>query len=396
MAFGKKNHVKIDPLAYNIMVLGEPKIGKTTLIYEVCKKLTGEEGYLFLETGYEEGADAIEGINYINCPTWETQEDEDNGYDEKGYNELRNEAGFINVINDIVRHKVTDYPQLRVVIIDTYDNLISMAEEEAIRLWNYLGRSKDKFKNADSINEAWGGFQKGQGKTIDLILDAIFSLKRVGVNFIIIGHVKTKDKTDVWTGNSYTVLTSDVQQRYFNALFKDIHICGLAYKDRSFKKVDTGKENIVTKKKEQKSYIEQESRKINFRDNSFVADNGGRFANIVPEIEFGVDNFINAIVDAIKAEQKKSGSSYEESKKQQQLEEAKKADFIAQREMKQNEKKMLDETIERIINFIVSNKSKPEAFSPLLKKSAELGYEDPRMIDSIEVATAIAQMITDE
>jgi AAA+ ATPase superfamily predicted ATPase len=70
MAFGKRNHVKLDPLAYNICLLGESKIGKTTLIYEVCRKLAGDDGYIFAEIGLERGADAIEGINYINCPEW--------------------------------------------------------------------------------------------------------------------------------------------------------------------------------------------------------------------------------------------------------------------------------------------------------------------------------------
>ena len=27
--FGKKNHVKVDPFNYSLMMLGEPKIGKT-------------------------------------------------------------------------------------------------------------------------------------------------------------------------------------------------------------------------------------------------------------------------------------------------------------------------------------------------------------------------------
>ena len=73
--FGKKNEVKIDPLKYNICLLGEPKIGKTTLIKEVCEKLAGEEGYIFLEMNGEAGADAIEGIVYEDCDEWADVED---------------------------------------------------------------------------------------------------------------------------------------------------------------------------------------------------------------------------------------------------------------------------------------------------------------------------------
>ena len=51
--YGQKNHVKLDPLAYNICLLGESKVGKTTLIKEVCEKLAGSDGYMFL--GYMKG-----------------------------------------------------------------------------------------------------------------------------------------------------------------------------------------------------------------------------------------------------------------------------------------------------------------------------------------------------
>ena len=41
MAFGKKNVIKIDPLSYNIGLIGESGIGKTTIIKEMCEKLAG-------------------------------------------------------------------------------------------------------------------------------------------------------------------------------------------------------------------------------------------------------------------------------------------------------------------------------------------------------------------
>ena len=103
--YGQKNHVKLDPLAYNICLLGESKVGKTTLIKEVCEKLAGSDGYMFLECGQERGADAIEGISYINCPEWQMD-----------YDELTNSAGFEDVCDDIIDNKTTDYADLKVVI----------------------------------------------------------------------------------------------------------------------------------------------------------------------------------------------------------------------------------------------------------------------------------------
>ena len=66
MAFGKRNEIKIDPLKYNIALLGESGIGKTTIIKEMCEELGGDDSYIFLEMAGEAGADAIQGIfDYI-------------------------------------------------------------------------------------------------------------------------------------------------------------------------------------------------------------------------------------------------------------------------------------------------------------------------------------------
>ena len=70
MAFGKKNEVQLDPFKYNIGILGEGGVGKTTVVYEMCQEHLGDDGYLFVECGKEDGADSIMGINYINCPDW--------------------------------------------------------------------------------------------------------------------------------------------------------------------------------------------------------------------------------------------------------------------------------------------------------------------------------------
>ena len=44
--FGKKNEINLNPLAYNIGLLGESGVGKSTIIKQVCEKLVGDEGYI--------------------------------------------------------------------------------------------------------------------------------------------------------------------------------------------------------------------------------------------------------------------------------------------------------------------------------------------------------------
>ena len=377
--FGQKNHVKLDPLAYNICLLGESKVGKTTLIREVCEKLAGDDGYMFLECGQERGADAIEGINHINCPEWWMD-----------YDELTNSAGFGDVCDDIIDNKTTDYADLKVVIIDTYDQLITLAEDESKRLWN----KENPDKRTNSINAAWGGFGKGEKKAIELMFDKIAELRNVGVSTIIIGHIKTKDISDPVSGETYQILTSDQQQNYFNALKKNLHFLGLAYIDRQIVKEKTGKKNIVTNKEEVVNKVKGESRKIKFRDDNFCVDSGSRFAEIIDEIDLDADQFITALTDAIKAEQAKSGKTLEQSKAEQEKEEAKRLKEIAKAEQNKRESKKLEDVISKITDFIKANKSDMDVIKPIIAKTKELGYDNPTMITDIKDAEKVLELIS--
>ena len=377
--YGQKNHVKLDPLAYNICLLGESKVGKTTLIKEVCEKLAGSDGYMFLECGQERGADAIEGINYINCPEWQMD-----------YDELTNSAGFEDVCDDIIDNKTTDYADLKVVIIDTYDQLINLAEDESKRLWN----RDNPDKRTNSINAAWGGFGKGEKKAIELMFNKIAELRSVGVSTIIIGHIKTKDISDPVSGETYQILTSDQQQNYFNALKKNLHFLGLAYIDRQIIKEKTGKKNIVTNKEEQVNKVKGESRKIKFRDDNFCVDSGSRFAEIIDEIDLDADQFITALTDAIKAEQSKSGKTLEQSKAEQEAEEAERLKEIAKAEQDKKENKKLEDVVAKITDYIKANKSNMDKIKPIIAKAKELGYENPTMIDKIDDAKEILALIS--
>ena len=381
--FGKKNHVNLDILSYNTLLLGESKCGKTTLIKEVCEKLSGDDGYLFLEIGSERGADAIENISYINCPSWE-----------EDYNEFTNSAGFIDVCEDIIENKTTDYPNLKVVVWDTYDQLITLAEEESIRLWNKECRATGHAdKCTKSINSAWGGFGKGEKKAIALMIDTMTRLRQVGVATIIIGHVKVKDINDVVTGETYQILTSDQQQNYFNAIKKNLHFMGLAYIDRTIVKEKTGKKNIVTKKDEVKGKVKEETRRIKFRDDSYAVDSGSRFADIVPEIEMTADAFIEALTNAIKSEQQKSGTSYTDAKKEQEKKEQENEQRIAEAEKNRKAKGALKDVINEIISFFAANKSDINTVKPVLEFIRKHGYENPTEIDDIDFAKEVVEFI---
>ena len=373
--FGKKNHVSINLLDYSTCLLGEAKVGKTTLIKEVCEKLAGEDGYLFLEFGDERGAAAIENINYENVESWWSDEDEDI-------------VGLADIVEDICENKTTDYPNLKVVVWDTYDQIIPLAEEESIRLYN---KSVSSDKKAETINGAWGGFGRGEKKAMELMWDMKNRLKKVGVETIIIGHVKTKDITDTVTGEQYQILTSDQQQNYFNALKKQLHFLALAYVDREIVKEKTGKKDIKGKDVI-KSSISEETRKIKFRDEGYAVDAGSRFSDIVPEVSMNADEFIKAIEDAIKAEQSKSGKSFEETKAEQEAAEAAKLKEIAKTEKAKKAQKSVDEVMAKVLDFVKENKSNMATIKPILDRCKEAGVK-PTEVTDMDLAKELLALI---
>lgn len=381
MKFGKKNKVNLDILSYNICLLGQSKVGKTTLIKEVCEKVAGEDGYLFLEMGAERGADAIEGINHVNCPKWDME-----------YDDYTNSAGFIDVIDDIIENRTTTYPELKTVVIDTYDYFIQIAEQEAIDMWN-----RECIKNGkptvNTINEAWSGYGRGEKKAIDLMFDSIADLRSVGVSTIVIGHVKNKDITDVMTGETYQVLTSDQQQNYFNALKKNIHFLGLAYIDREIVKEKTGKKIPGTKKEETIGRISGESRKIKFRDDNYAVDSGSRFADIVSEIPLDADEFITALTDAIKHEASKGNKSLSSLKAEQDSAAKERMEQIAKTEEANRIKKEVDEINQKIKSYCQENKTELAKLKPLVTASKKYNLSNPFSATDLDTANAILALI---
>lgn len=367
--FGKKNHVSLNPLDANLCLLGLPKIGKTTIMKQVAEKLVGESGYLFLEMYRENGAKYIEDIVYENVPDWDT---------------------FVEIIDDIVENKTSDYPHLKVVFIDTIDNAIQLAEQESIRLWN----KENPTKRTTAINAAWGGFQKGQDKALDLLQEQWFRLREVGVAFSLIGHVRQTTVTDPITLDSYQQITSDVSQRYFNQIKKNIDLIGIAYIDREITKERTGKKT-ANGKDEVVNKVTSEARKIKFRDSNYCVDSGGRMSQIVEEINFDADEFIKAITDALAAEVTKSGKSVDARAKEDAKREKAETKRVAENEEKAKSQAALDDVVNQIVNFFAENKSDIAKIKPILAACKEIGYATPKDIDNVDDANKILALVSE-
>lgn len=380
MAFGKKNVLSVDPCDYSLGLLGISGVGKTSTIKDYCEILAPQDGgYLFAECGRESGADAIMGISYINCPDWNSD-----------YDEINNSVGFKVLVDDIIQNKEAEYPNLRLLVIDTYDQLIEIADNEILRQYNKEAVAEGKPK-AKSIKGAYGGFSRAEDMADDMAIDMLWELKKVGVQFIIIGHVKNRDVTDAVTEQTYTQLTTDMSMRSFNKIKNKIDVLGLAYIDRSL--IDVHK-----KKKANGEYVEVgkvsgETRKISFRDDNYAIDSKSRFANIVSEIPLDGQALVDAITNAIKAEIESKGSTVASVKKENA-----KADKAKAERAKQESKKARDSRVDAEKNEGLVTKIK-ESFSNIDtgKRDAIMDYMKehniPSFKDVSEVPTSYLETI---
>ena len=364
--YGKKNHVSLNVIDTSVIFLGTPKLGKSTIMKEVAEKLTDpDEGYLFLEMYHERGADKIEGINYENVPDWET---------------------FDDIITDIEDNKTTDYPKLQLVVIDTWDNAIELAEKEVIRVWN----KENPDKRTDNINATYAGFQKGQAKAAQYLDEMTNRLIDVGVQVWIIMHIKNKEITDPVSGETYQTVTANISQSYFNAINRNKDVIAVGYVDREIVKEKTGKKNIVTKKEETRNVVKDQTRRIKFRDEAYAIDAGGRLSDYIePEIDFDSDSFIKAIEDALKAKVENAGVSLKDRAKEDASKKKKREAEIAAAEEENRSKKELETVISSIIDACKADKDLAKS---VVKECKELGYSNPKEVDDLEVAKKLLAM----
>ena len=367
--FGQKREICIDPLAYNIGLIGESGIGKSTVIKEVCEKLAGDEGYIALDIGKEDGHDAINGIVSEKIPDW---------------------AKFKEFCDDVIENKLTDYKDLRVVVLDTFDQLLEIAEPEVIRMHNRANPDKPKIT---SIKAAFGGFMAGEDKAIQIVLHKLWELKGVGVSFIAIGHTKKKDVDDPITGESYSILTTNMSQRYFNALKTKLHFLGVAYIDREIVKQKTGKKNVVTKQEEVKGKVMSESRRISFRDDNYSVDSKSRFADIVDEIPLDSDAFIKAITDAIMAEHSKGDKTVEQSKKDLEKARKQKEAEVAEKLEHDAANKVDEEKNAELVSTIQNKFSDVSAATKKKVKAFMAEHDIPNFKNADEIPTANLEAI---
>lgn len=278
MAYGKKNVISTDLSRLILGLLGEPGIGKTSTMYKMAEKEFGDEGYLLLDIGSEWGSEYIDGVVAEQTETFKK---------------------FLDVTNDIIKNKNTEYPNLKVVILDTIDALFEIGEPYLVNLYNKEHLGEKNFKPASTINAAEGGFMHGQDRLIEIVIDQLVQLRKVGVGCWYTGHIKRRSNDDAFSGETYDMITTNMSQRYFAAIRNKSHAIGIAYIDRTLAQQEIGKENPITKEKKTITRVVSESRKVKFRDDSYTADSKSRLENITEEVLLDADEILRALKEAV-------------------------------------------------------------------------------------------------
>lgn len=288
MSIIKKNKISENLNDFSICLCGESGIGKTTTMVRACEKEFGEDGYVILNMGKEQGIDCLEGASYVDIPTWKH---------------------FEAAVKEFITNKDSEYPDLKVVVVDTLDQLVELCEPIAVDIWNRENLGKKDFVPAKTLNGSWGGFGRGEDKVIELILNKIWELKKAGITVWYTCHVKTREIVDPISNQTYTSLSTLMMQKYFNGFKTKMHVVGIACIDRTIETETTGRKNVVTKKDITVNKIKEERRKIVFRDDNYSVDSKSRFSGIVDEIPLDADELLKALHDAIKNSKKDAVST---------------------------------------------------------------------------------------
>ena len=328
---GHKTEVKVDIANYNYLINGIGGIGKTTTVAEIGQKLFGEDGYMHLTIGKEPKPDHIGGLWNEVADTWDDLKE---------------------IIDEIVKYK-SDYPKLRMVGIDSTDELYRICEEKVVEMHN--DSVVDAKKRVKSIAAAFGGYQAGNNKAVDLVTNLLFKLNTVGVSLFFIGHSKQKTKEDPVTGISYEIITSTLDNKYYNSIKDKVNVAGTAYIEREFTDIKTVQDGF-TKKDKQVGSISSERRVVAFRDTDGTQiDTKSHFKYISPKVELSSDAIIEELNRAIKAQAEiYSGKLSDKDIENKQKEDRRKLENM----VSEKPKRLSEEQKEEIIDKLKANMDK--------------------------------------
>lgn len=254
----KVNKISKDLTNYYYLVQGVQKCGKTTFARDfILEECNGniEEG-LLLAIGKEKGYKALDNIQAIDIENWKD---------------------FDTIIKELVQGKGKEH-NIKYVFIDTYDELIPLAEKEIMRL-SMIATGKQ----AKTFNSCFGGYGAPRIELRKLVTERLEMLNK-HFGLIVIGHTKLKTIKEQGVGEEqeYQVMSSNLNADYHNIVAHKADVIATVVQEREVneKRITETKTNLY------------------FRGNGFI-EAGCRFKYIDEKIIFNAKNFIESIKSAI-------------------------------------------------------------------------------------------------
>ena len=272
--FGKTYKMSEKFEDYSYIINGVGGIGKTTLVYEIGKLVTGSnEGTFIITCGGENKPKHIPDAFGDVAPDFKT---------------------FVAIVKELCSNKEA-YPDTKFVAIDSLDEFARIAEAYVIAEWN---ASCDINERAKSISQAYKGFQKGESRACDLMIQQVMKLQEAGYSLLEIGHTKTKSKTDVISQVQFEQLTCNLDNKYYNALKDKVNLVAMCYFQHIIENVEE-KKNAFTKKMDKVGELVDRKRIMVFADDDNAIDTKTHFEYITHKIDFSAEGFVKAVEEAI-------------------------------------------------------------------------------------------------
>ena len=272
--FGKTYQMSQKFEDYSYIINGVGGIGKTTLVYEIGKLITGSnEGTFIITCGGENKPKHIHDAFGDVAPDFKT---------------------FVAIVKELCTNKEA-YPDTKFVAIDSLDEYARITENYVVAEWN---ASCDINERAKSIAQAYKGFQKGENRACDLMIQQVIKLQEAGYSILEIGHTKTKSKSDVITQVQFEQLTCNLDNKYYNALKDKVNLVAMCYFEHVIDNVEE-KKNAFTKKIDKVGELVDRKRVMVFADDDNAIDCKSHFEYIEHKIDFDAQGFVKAVEEAI-------------------------------------------------------------------------------------------------
>ena len=274
---------------YSYIINGVGGIGKTTLVYEIGKIVTGsDEGTFIITCGGENKPKHIPGAFGDVAPDFKT---------------------FCSIVKELCDNKV-EYPDTKFVAIDSLDEFARICENFVVAEWN---ATCDINERAKSIAQAYKGYQKGENRACDLMIQQIIKLQNAGYSILEIGHTKTKLKEDILTKVQFEQLTCNLDNKYYNALKDKVNLVAMCYWENVVENIEE-KKNAFTKKMDKVGELTDRKRVMVFADDDNAIDTKTHFEYITHKIDLTAQGFIDAVEEAIAMKVGKSAEKTETKK----------------------------------------------------------------------------------